>query len=521
MSDAYFRSLASQLSQRSARATVSDRKPSNPALREYLLEKFSEMPGSGTGFLGQPVFEALFEYEGQGKTIEELGVLHPELIRLLDQPPEGHRDKRFPKTLHPYRHQIAAWNSLKAVPARSAIVSTGTASGKTECFLMPILDDLVREYVRTQRPLVGIRALFLYPLNALINSQRERLAAWTAGLNGGVKFCLYNGATPDRVPPSQEAATPEQVQCRKTLRATPPPILVTNATMLEYMLIRNKDQPIIEQSSGHLRWIVLDEAHTYLGSNAAEVSLLLRRVMNAFKAKREDVHFVATSATIGGDGAQEELRNYLADLAGVSTSQVDVITGKRVEPSLNKTFGGSLTLPTMAELDDIGDFEKKKERLAAVPELRSLRSSLTASALDLKQIQEHLGSTDQNHTLSILDACSESPQPSEANQTPFLPLRGHYFLRTQPGIWACWNSSCSGKENELEREEWPFGAVFNDRREECTHCGSIVLEVVACKDCGEVYLAAQEDDHQRMKPTPPQTSAINDDFDIDIEQEDQ
>ena len=162
MSDSYYRSLAQQLAQGAARATVSDRKPSNPALREYLLEKFSQLPGTDGSFLGLPVFEALFEYESQGLTLEQLGMLHPTLVDVLDRPPSEHFGQRFPKTRFPYRHQVAAWESLKAEPARSAIVSTGTASGKTECFLMPILDDLVREYEQTRQPLLGVRALFLY-----------------------------------------------------------------------------------------------------------------------------------------------------------------------------------------------------------------------------------------------------------------------------------------------------------------------------------------------------------------------
>ena len=106
-------------------------------------------------------------------------------------------------------------------------------------------------------------------------------------MQGRVRFCLYNGATPERRAPAgvDERAHPEEVLTRRTLRESPPPILVTNATMLEYMLVRNVDQPIIDQSRGHLRWIVLDEAHTYLGSNAAEVALLLRRVMDAFSGR--------------------------------------------------------------------------------------------------------------------------------------------------------------------------------------------------------------------------------------------
>ena len=70
-----------------------------------------------------------------------------------------------------------------------------------------------------------------------------------------------------------------EVVGRDVLREDPPPILVTNATMLEYMLVRNVDRPIIDQSQGKLRWIVIDEAHSYLGSQAAELTLLLRRVL--------------------------------------------------------------------------------------------------------------------------------------------------------------------------------------------------------------------------------------------------
>ena len=518
MSDSYYRSLAQQLAQGAARATVSDRKPSNPALREYLLEKFSQLPGTDGSFLGLPVFEALFEYESQGLTLEQLGMLHPTLVDVLDRPPSEHFGQRFPKTRFPYRHQVAAWESLKAEPARSAIVSTGTASGKTECFLMPILDDLVREYEQTRQPLLGVRALFLYPLNALINSQRERLGAWTAGLNGGVRFCLYNGATPERVPAATEAATPEQVQCRRTLRATPPPILVTNATMLEYMLVRNDDQPIINQSQGQLRWIVLDEAHTYLGSNAAEVSLLLRRVVHAFGANPENVHFVATSATIGGEGAEENLRDYLANLAGISPSRVDVITGRRVTPELGAQHNGTSPLPSTQELNSLENYSQRRERLSAVPAIRDLRTQLTDDALDLQQIGERLGTEDPNETLAVLDACSEEPVD---DQTALLPLRGHYFMRTQPGIWACWNSRCSGRVNQLADAAWPFGAVFSDRRDRCSCCGSLVFEVVTCKDCGEIYLSTQEDEHQRLSATPPQETVANDDFEIDIDQDDQ
>ncbi|MBF4338516.1 DEAD/DEAH box helicase, partial [Vibrio anguillarum] len=97
--------------------------------------------------------------------------------------------------IKPYKHQLKAWKGLLDPRPQSQIITSGTGSGKTECFMVPILEDLYRETQQTSRSLTGVRALFLYPLNALINSQKERLNAWTTHFNGDIRFCLYNGNT--------------------------------------------------------------------------------------------------------------------------------------------------------------------------------------------------------------------------------------------------------------------------------------------------------------------------------------
>ena len=504
----YFSSLARQLGSSAARATLSERLISNLPLRSYLMDQFQRPMGEDGSFLGAPVFEALFEYEYETPKVPmgKLGLFHPTFIDLLDKPPHQYREKKFPKERSPYKHQVESWRKLKESPERSVIVSTGTASGKTECFLFPILDDLVREYEeKGKRPLSGVRALFLYPLNALINSQKERLSAWTAGLGAGIRFCLYNGATPDSVKKSEEDRTPEQVMCRKTLRASPPPILVTNATMLEYMLIRANDQPIVGKSAGQLRWIVLDEAHTYLGSNAAEISLLLRRVMNAFRVEPSKVRFVATSATIGSGSGQEvanDLKKYLADLAGISTSQVDVITGRRVSPPLSDG-PSEMTLPTMDELESLyqEDFHSRFKKLSGCAAIRKLRDSLTEQPKSLPEIKTVLGANiSDEHAMGLLDACSEKPPKENKDQQPLLPLRGNFFLRAQSGVWACWNSDCKGRQGQLDDPEWKFGGVYLNHRTTCRQCGSLVFELVTCKDCGEVYLSGSDDDRQTISP---------------------
>jgi len=98
---------------------------------------------------------------------------------------------------------------------------------------------------RGGHPLAGVRAIFLYPLNALIKSQKDRLVAWSEPFGGSLRFCLYNGDTPDQ----GRSEWLSEVADRRTLRQTPPPILVTNATMLEYLLVRGEDRPILDQSS--------------------------------------------------------------------------------------------------------------------------------------------------------------------------------------------------------------------------------------------------------------------------------
>ncbi len=335
----YFQPLIGQLSQRAAEATLSILGISDPALRQFLSTQFNQPIGKDSNnFLADPVFEAIFGWEKSHFTMDRLAasVLERDLIEAMDNPPSDLKDYAFRKTWKPYEHQYRAWLKLAESNPQSIVITSGTGSGKTECFMVPVLNDLVREYQRLQQPLVGVRALFIYPLNALINSQRDRLRAWTHEFGNALRFCLYNGNTNESKHPDQ-AKTPNEILTRTLLRSEPPPLLVTNATMLEYMLVRQNDAPILQRSQGTLRWIVLDEAHTYIGSQAAELSLLLRRVMHAFGVKADDVRFVATSATIGNKG-DEPLQRYLADLAGIEPESVTVIGGHKVPPIKQITY---------------------------------------------------------------------------------------------------------------------------------------------------------------------------------------
>ena len=244
--------LVERIASRAAEAAIGRARIINAPLREYLRAVLSRPAGASGALLADPVFEAAFRFPQVRETMEDLvdaGLLDlrtaaalAETRRLVEDP-ERPRNS-LPLELHPYTHQLAAWHALAAHPPRSVLVSAGTGSGKTEAFLVPILDSLARS-AATNGYLTGVQALVLYPLNALIASQRDRLADWMEPFAGDLRFCLYNGDTPEEESEANRRLHPYEVRDRTTLRRSPPPVLVTNATMLEYMLIRAQDEPIV------------------------------------------------------------------------------------------------------------------------------------------------------------------------------------------------------------------------------------------------------------------------------------
>jgi DEAD/DEAH box helicase domain-containing protein len=497
----YYTDLIEQLNRRATRAALGLLGFRNDNLREHLRERFEQDAGMPGSFLADPVFEATFGWQQADTDLKGLEgkLLHADLVKALRDPQKKGlaEDYTFAARQRPYRHQLEAWRALiEGNPKRSVLVSSGTGSGKTECFLIPILHDLASELEQRQGvPLTGVRALFLYPLNALIKSQKDRLVAWTEPFGGKLGFCLYNGDTPDQ----GKSDWRSEVADRRTLRSSPPPILVTNATMLEYMLVRNEDRSILEQSQGQLRWIVIDEAHTYLGSQAAELTLLLRRVLHAFGGQAGDVHFIATSATLGDDSdeSRQRLAEFLADIAGVSVDRVSVIEGKREIPELAESLSQTnQACPDIKTLHGLSP-EQRFIAFGQDAKMRNFRMRLTQQPDRLSNISKMLhrsGNSKARHaTLELLDLCS---QARNDNGEPFLPLRGHLFQRTLNGLWACANSGCEGRKNSrLDNEGWPFGAVFYERHEFCPHCQTPVFDLVQCGECGAEYLTAVETQH--------------------------
>lgn len=497
MSDAdRLQRLGKELARLAAESAIGELAPRTDSFRAYLRERLDNECGVDGSLLSDPVIEATFGWRQHDARMSELpsDLIHPQLVAAMDGPQGELAEHRFGADWHPYAHQVEAWRALRAEPPRSVMVTSGTGSGKTECFLVPILDGLAREREIRGR-LSGVRALFLYPLNALINSQRDRLRAWTSGFSGDIRFCLYNGNTPETSPARLQTQSSEEVLDRKQLREDPPPLLVTNGTMLEYMLVRAADAPIIERSQGLLRYIVLDEAHTYVGSQAAEVALLLRRVLHAFGVASSDVRFIATSATIGDSDSEQavaRLRSYLADIAGVDPGQVTVIEGSREIPAHSATKAVSVF-----DVNKLRTLEppERRQALAGQPVVNALRQSLSERPLRLSQIGKVLKQSTggkvltPGETLEVLDWLSETPESSD----PLLPIRIHFFHRTIPGIWSCADPACEVKCNTtLDKGGWPFGAVYLERREKCG-CSAPVFQVVLCTVCRTEFLSARED----------------------------
>jgi DEAD/DEAH box helicase domain-containing protein len=494
-----YQTLTRELCVRTARAFVSHLTPVNDALRAFLAANLEQTAGAKGSFLADPVFEATFnwQYANPPVTMRELaenGLLHPKLVDAMDRA----GSTRFGADWSPFQHQHDAWRSLAGQERRSVLVSSGTGSGKTECFVVPILDRLLRLADKQAQSLTGVRAIFLYPLNALIASQQERLSSWLEPFGGKVRYCLYNGDTPRF--PGKDGVPAQEVGSRKELREDPPPILVTNSTMLEYMLVRDDDAPIIEKSAGTLEYIVLDEAHSYVGSKAAEISLLLRRVMYAFGVEPGQVRVIATSATIAdadGEDSTEQLRRFVANLAGTLTSQVDVFVGNRQKPVLADEYvPASATVPSLDELLEF-DPAERYALLAGAEPVQLIRQQLIeagpSTLSDLTRARckrgkdEAVSDSERKKTLELLDAIRLAVN---ADDEPLLPLRGHFFERVQPGLWACIASNCGCKDEAL-KQGWEFGQIYLSRRGEC-ECGGAVYPLVMCSRCGADYLGAEE-----------------------------
>ena len=218
------------------------------------------------------------------------------------------RPFEFSVPFHPHKHQNRAWRRLNShgQQPQHTIVTTGTGSGKTECFLYPILDHCLRMRRRGQK---GIKAIILYPMNALAADQERRFAkvVWKtptlrqARIRVGNYTGRYDPSDPGAGAESGDIVMAEEhgISNHQALQDNPPDILLTNYKMLDYLLIRPQDQRLWRfNEPGVLRYLVLDELHTYDGAQGADVACLIRRLKERLEIPKGGFCIVGTSATL-------------------------------------------------------------------------------------------------------------------------------------------------------------------------------------------------------------------------------
>ena len=215
----------------------------------------------------------------------------------------------FDKISFPYRphlHQARTFARLCGTTPRSTLVATGTGSGKTECFLYPILDACA---MRAGQP--GIKAIIIYPMNALATDQAKRFAQAIHSepkLHGKVTAGLFIGGESDQ----SVAMTPDWLITNKShLREHPPDILLTNYKMLDYLLLRPQEQELWRNNAADtLRYLVVDELHTFDRAQATDLACLIRRLKARLRTPEQTLCCVGTSATLGSAGSETPLVEY-------------------------------------------------------------------------------------------------------------------------------------------------------------------------------------------------------------------
>ena len=455
---------------------------------------------------------------------------------------------------------------------RNIVVTSGTGSGKTECFILPILariikeryglprapirkwwreNDLIDQWVGIRREQAGgdaaaVRALILYPTNALVEDQMSRLRkAAIRGVdeNGNPLFFFgrYTGETlggtnrpqGPELDRKQKATLSEmrremisidhsaerlaekdldaraqfpdpscgEMLTRWEMIDTPPDVLISNVSMINLMLMRKMDQPIFEKTKEWLNasdencfTLVVDELHSFRGSQGSEVALVVRNLLDRVGLSPDSpkLRCIATSASLDGDSG----RQYLEQFFGVDRNSFRVSSGKPELPERLLPLEDEV-LKILAEPDD-EDASGFRSRL---PENFSPRIVLSAAIkkvgtrpdgrvvpVKLKDIQAAITGSESNTV--VLDRIFRLMQTESAPvnfEAPMPTFRSHLFFRQIEGMWACSNPDCTEVEESYRYEGRVVGRLFRNPAFSCG-CGGRVLEHLYCYECGETFL---------------------------------
>ena len=419
------------------------------------------------------------------------------------------------RTLH--LHQERAIR--KANAGRNLVIATGTGSGKTECYLFPILDYLLRERDAGTLAEPGVRAMLLYPMNALANDQMQRLRDMLRPFPE-IKYGRYIGATKHRQRNGEEdhrirhgILDRGELVSREQIQDAPPHILLTNYAMLEYLLLRPEDTKIFDGPTGkHWSFIVLDEMHVYNGARGAEIAMLLRRVRDRVnQSTLGQIRFIGTSATLGsGTGSVDALAEYASDLFGETVlqhshdrSRQDIITPYYDQSTTSPEWEAPLSVfPAIREALTKGHVPTNLKDILAengapgstqegikwlIEDLRQERHiveflhRLRRGPVDLSTAHADIfgGVGSRDDLLAIVEIGTRS----YGGIPPLIPVRYHFILRALEGAFIC----------KSPRHPSEMSWMFLERQKTCRGCAlrnqkSVMFEAGICHRCGLTYL---------------------------------
>lgn len=288
-----------------------------------------------------PIIEATPPFK-KGCTIQQLideGILSP-LFATLNQ-------DKLPVHRPLYLHQE---NAIRKVISdkENIVVATGTGSGKTEIFIISVLNDLFRQQ-EAGKLNPGVRALILYPMNALVNDQLKRLRELLKD-TPSITFGRYTGETLEDQGKTlkkyeklyHQEPLPNELISREVMRGGPPHILLTNYAMLEYLLLRPDDNCFFDgESAKEWRFLILDEAHTYNGAKGIEMAMLLRRLKDrVVRSEPGRLRCIATSATLGkGRNDYPAVSTFASSLFGELFREDGIVGAEREEIITSISWG--------------------------------------------------------------------------------------------------------------------------------------------------------------------------------------
>lgn len=262
----------------------------------------------------------------------------------------------------PYIHQFRSFRQLQFQAPVNTIVTTGTGSGKSECFSFPVFDYVLhcKKIAQTK----GIKAIILYPMNALIDDQGERITQIANQLNKNLDKEMHirvgrytgNDGTNREMNPHNDQ---QIIDDRQSLIENPPDILLTNYRMLDFILMRPEEQSLWDENTQKsFQYLVIDEVHTFDGAQGADVAALLRRLK--LKLKKEQITCVGTSATVASDNEDgdpiQDLCQFASTLFGETFKKEHVITNETM--SFTEAINQSVS-PNIGNYIDSQDLNKK------------------------------------------------------------------------------------------------------------------------------------------------------------------